>query len=113
MVLVFAVIMLVFSNLFMYYAWYGHLKTMEGKPLYLIILASWMMALFEYALLIPAIRWLSPQLDTGKIRILQEVIGLSVFVPFALFYLKEKLSWDYLWAACCLAGTVYFIFRGR
>lgn len=103
--------LLVASNVFMTLAWYGHLKNMNTAPWYLAALASWGIALFEYLLQVPANRIGYTQFNVGQLKILQEVITLSVFVPFAVFYMGEPLKLDYLWAALCMLGAVYFIFR--
>lgn len=102
--------LLVLSNLFMTFAWYGHLKFMKAKPLVLAILISWGIAFFEYTLQVPANRIGHAALSLGQLKILQEVITLGVFVPFAVLYMKEGLTWNYLWAGLCLMGAVYFIF---
>ena len=103
--------LLLISNLFMTFAWYAHLRDMKSKPLLVAILASWGIALFEYAFQVPANRIGHTTLTLPQLKILQEVITLSVFVPFALFYMRTPLSWNYLWAGCCLLGAVFFIFR--
>lgn len=105
--------LLLLSNVFMTFAWYGHLKNMAHKPWIIAALVSWGIALFEYLLQVPANRIGYQSLNIGELKILQEVITLSVFVPFAFWYLKEPLKLDYLWAALCLLGAVYFIFRDR
>lgn len=105
--------LLVLSNVFMTFAWYGHLKNMAHKPWLIAALVSWGIALFEYLLQVPANRIGHQSLSIGELKILQEVITLSVFVPFAFWYLKEPLKLDYLWAALCLLGAVYFIFRDK
>jgi len=105
--------LLTLSNVFMTFAWYAHLKELAHKPWLWAALASWGIALFEYLLQVPANRMGFAVLSVPQLKILQEVITLSVFVPFALFYLREPLKLDYLWAALCLLGAVYFIFRGR
>ena len=110
--LVKTVCLLILSNLFMTYAWYGHLKTLSNRPLYVAILASWGIALFEYMLQVPANRIGHQAVSLAQLKILQEVISLSVFVPFALFYMKEPWNWNYLFAAVCNMGAVFFIFRG-
>ena len=110
-VLVKTTLLLIGSNLFMTFAWYAHLKNLHNKPLYIAILVSWGIALFEYMLQVPANRIGSTQLELGQLKILQEVITLSVFVPFAALYMKEPVKLNYLWAALCMAGAVYFIFR--
>ena len=104
--------LLCLSNLFMTYAWYGHLKTLRGKPLLIAVLVSWGIAFFEYLLQVPANRiGASGGLQLGQLKIMQEVITLLVFVPFALLYMGERWRWDYLWAGMCLIGAVYFVFR--
>mgnify|MGYP000496962860 FL=1 len=103
--------LLVLSNLFMTWAWYGHLKTLGDKPLWMAILASWGIALFEYSLMVPANRIGFGSLSLAQLKILQEVITLLVFVPFALLVMKQPLKLDFLWAALCMCGAVYFIFR--
>lgn len=105
--------LLILSNIFMTFAWYGHLKNMAHKPWLIAALVSWGIALFEYLLQVPANRIGHQSLSIGELKILQEVITLSVFVPFAFWYLKEPLKLDYLWAALCLLGAVYFIFRDK
>jgi len=106
------VILLILSNVFMTFAWYGHLKNLSGRAWYVAALASWGIALFEYLLQVPANRIGHTELNIGQLKILQEAIALSVFVPFSLFYMKEPLSLNYLYASLCIAGAVYFIFRG-
>lgn len=103
--------LLILSNLFMTYAWYGHLKTLHDRPLIVAIVASWGIALFEYALQVPANRIGFGTMSLAQLKILQEVITLSVFVPFALLYMGQPLKLDFLWAALCMCGAVYFIFR--
>ena len=107
------VLLLVASNVFMTFAWYGHLKNLATAPWYWAALVSWGIALFEYLLQVPANRigFQQAGLTLAQLKIMQEVITLSVFVPFALFYMGEAFKWDYLWAALCLVGAVYFIFR--
>ncbi|HEU0219178.1 MAG TPA: DMT family protein [Gallionella sp.] len=104
-------LMLAVSNLFMTFAWYGHLKNLATSPWYIAALVSWGIALFEYLLQVPANRIGYTALDLGQLKILQEVITLSVFVPFAVLYMNQPLKLDYLYAALCLMGAVYFIFR--
>jgi uncharacterized protein (DUF486 family) len=99
------------SNVFMTYAWYGHLKNLSNKPWIVAALVSWGIALFEYLIQVPANRVGHTVMSLGQLKILQEVITLSVFFPFAIFYMKEKLTLDYLWAGICLLGAVFFIFR--
>ena len=105
------VLLLVCSNVFMTFAWYAHLKELYHKPWLVAALASWGVALFEYLLQVPANRIGFRQLDLGQLKILQEVITLTVFVPFAVFYMKQPIKLDYLWAALCMCGAVYFVFR--
>jgi uncharacterized protein (DUF486 family) len=106
-------ILLVFSNVFMTFAWYGQLKTMSGSPWYVAAIASWGIALFEYLLQVPANRIGYTVLSLGQLKIMQEGITLLVFVPFAVFYMKQPLRLDFLWAALCIVGAVYFVFRGH
>lgn len=105
------IILLTCSNVFMTFAWYGHLKNWQHKPWVFAAFASWGIALFEYLLQVPANRIGHSVLTVGQLKMLQEIISISVFVPFALLYLKEPLKWDYLWAGLCLLGAVYFVFR--
>ena len=107
-----AAVMLTCSNLFMTFAWYGHLKHLGERPWWIAALISWGIALFEYLLQVPANRIGYRTLSLPQLKILQEVITLTVFVPFALMYMGEPLKLDYLWAALCILGAVYFIFRG-
>ena len=104
-------LMLAVSNLFMTFAWYGHLKNLATSPWYVAALVSWGIALFEYLFQVPANRIGYTELSLGQLKILQEVITLSVFVPFAVLYMNQPLKMDYLYAALCLMGAVYFIFR--
>ncbi len=103
--------LLVLSNVFMTFAWYGHLKNLASRPWYAAALVSWSIALFEYLLQVPANRIGHTTLTLAQLKIIQEVITLSVFVPFALFYMGEKWNWNYLCAGVCLLGAVFFIFR--
>ena len=103
--------LLVLSNIFMTFAWYGHLKNLSSKPWLIAALISWGIALFEYLLQVPANRIGYTELSLAQLKILQEVITLSVFVPFAMLYMNEPFKLDYVWAALCLLGAVYFIFR--
>lgn len=103
--------LLLASNVFMTFAWYGHLKHLGGRAWYVAALIAWSIALFEYLLQVPANRIGAQSLSLAQLKIMQEVITLSVFVPFAVFYMNQPLKLDYLWAALCLAGAVYFIFR--
>ncbi len=105
------VLMLAVSNLFMTFAWYGHLKNMASYPWYIAALASWGIALFEYLIQVPANRIGYTHLSLGQLKILQEVITLSVFVPFSIIYMNQPMKWDYLYAGLCMMGAVYFIFR--
>jgi len=107
------VILLCCSNVFMTFAWYGHLANMQHRTWVYAALVSWGIALFEYLLQVPANRIGYQVMNVGQLKILQEVITLTVFVPFSLFYMKEKLSLDYLWAGLCLLGAVFFLFRSR
>ena len=107
------VILLTASNVFMTFAWYAHLKELGDKPWIVAALASWGIALFEYLLQVPANRIGFSVMSVGQLKILQEVITLAVFVPFAVLYLKEPLKLDYLWAGLCLLGAVLFMFRGK
>jgi len=104
-------LLLIVSNLFMTFAWYGHLKNLAHSPWYVAALVSWGIALFEYLLQVPANRIGFTTMDLGQLKILQEVITLSVFVPFAVIYMGQPLKMDYLYAALCMMGAVYFIFR--
>jgi uncharacterized protein len=104
--------LLILSNVFMTFAWYGHLKNLAHKPWLYAALISWAIALFEYLLQVPANRIGATQLSLGQLKIMQEVITLVVFVPFAVYYMNQPLKWDYLWAGLCLLGAVYFVFRG-
>ena len=104
-------LLLTASNIFMTFAWYAHLKNLNDRPWWIAALASWGIALFEYLLQVPANRIGYTQFNVGQLKIMQEVITLSVFVPFAVFYLDQPLKWDYLWARLCMLGAVYFLFR--
>ena len=106
------VILLVFSNVFMTFAWYAHLKELSARPWFIAALISWGVALFEYLLQVPANRIGHTVMSVPQLKIMQEVITLTVFVPFSLMYLKEPLKLDYLWAGLCLCGAAYFMFRG-
>jgi len=105
------ILLLVVSNVFMTFAWYGHLKHMNQKTWYIAAFISWGIALFEYLIQVPANRIGYGAMDLAQLKILQEAITLSVFVPFTLFYMQQPLKLDYLWAGLCLMGAVYFIFR--
>jgi hypothetical protein len=108
-----AVLLLVASNVFMTMAWYGHLKNLATAPWYVAALVSWGIALVEYLLQVPANRigFQQAGFSVGQLKIMQEIITLTVFLPFSLFYLKEPLKLDYLWAGLCMVGAAYFIFR--
>ena len=108
-----AIGLLICSNVFMTFAWYAHLRDLGGKPWIIAALVSWGIALFEYLLQVPANRIGYTALSLGQLKILQEIITLSVFVPFAWLYMKEPLKLDYLWAGLCLLGAAYFMFRGE
>jgi len=103
--------LLILSNVFMTFAWYAHLRDLQSKPWFIAAFISWGIALAEYLLQVPANRIGYTALDLGQLKILQETITLAVFVPFAFFYMKQPLKLDYLWAALCMCGAVYFIFR--
>ncbi len=107
------ILLLGLSNVFMTFAWYAHLKELNNRPWIVAAFASWGIAFFEYMLQVPANRIGYTVLAVGQLKLLQEVITLTVFVPFALYYLKEPLKLDYLWAALCMVGAVYFVFRSR
>jgi uncharacterized protein (DUF486 family) len=104
-------ILLFLSNLFMTFAWYAHLKNLHHRAWYVAALLSWGIALFEYLIQVPANRIGYGSMSLGQLKVLQEVITLSVFVPFSLYYMQQPLKLDYLWAGLCLLGAVYFIFR--
>jgi uncharacterized protein (DUF486 family) len=106
-----ASLLLIGSNVFMTFAWYAHLKHLRAKPLIIAIAVSWGIALFEYMLQVPANRIGSETLSLGQLKILQEVITLAVFAPFAVLYMRQPLKVDFLWAGLCLVGAVYFVFR--
>jgi uncharacterized protein (DUF486 family) len=107
-----AALLLALSNAFMTYAWYGHLRDLAGRPWYLVALAAWGVAFFEYQLQVPANRIGFTVLTLPQLKIMQEVITLLVFVPFSLLYMRAPLGLDYLWACLCLLGAVFFMFRG-
>jgi len=106
-----ATLLLMASNVFMTFAWYAHLKNLAARPWYLAAMVSWGIAFFEYLLQVPGNRIGYTQLSLPQLKILQEVITLGVFVPFALLYMHKPLKLDYLWAALCILGAVYFVFR--
>ncbi|MDA0678916.1 MAG: DMT family protein [Proteobacteria bacterium] len=107
------IFLLSLSNIFMTFAWYAHLKELNQKPWVIAALISWGIAFFEYMLQVPGNRIGYTVLSVAQLKILQEIITLTVFVPFALYYLKEPLKLDYVWAAMCILGAVYFIFRSK
>ena len=104
-------LLLTVSNIFMTFAWYGHLRHLGGRPWYIAALLSWSIALFEYLFQVPANRIGYTALSLSQLKILQEVITLTVFVPFAMLYMGTPFKLDYVWAGLCLMGAVYFIFR--
>jgi hypothetical protein len=110
-VIVQTALLLACSNIFMTFAWYAHLKDLSARPWYIAAIVSWGIALFEYLIQVPANRIGYTQLSLPQLKILQEVVTLSVFVPFAVFYMRQSVRLDYLWAALCLLGAVYFVFR--
>ena len=105
------VFLLSLSNVFMTFAWYAHLRNLSGRPWIIAALVSWGIALFEYLLQVPANRVGYTVMTLGQLKILQEIIALSVFVPFAILYMREPIKLDYLWAGLCMVGAAYFIFR--
>lgn len=105
--------LLVLSNLFMTFAWYAHLKNLSERPWWIAALVSWGIALFEYLLQVPANRIGYTAMSLGQLKIIQEAITLVVFVPFAVIYMRQPLRLDFLWAALCICGAVYFVFRGH
>ncbi|HEU4627757.1 MAG TPA: DMT family protein [Steroidobacteraceae bacterium] len=106
-------LLLVASNVFMTFAWYAHLRNLADKPWYIAAFVSWGIALFEYLLQVPANRIGYTQLSLPQLKMLQEVITLSVFVPFAAFYMQKPVKLDYLWAGLCMVGAIYFVFRSQ
>lgn len=106
-------ILLAISNVFMTFAWYGHLQDLKSKPWFIAAFVSWGIALFEYLVQVPANRIGHQVMNVGQLKIMQEIISLTVFVPFAWLYLKEKPTLDYLWAGLCLLGAAFFIFRKK
>jgi uncharacterized protein (DUF486 family) len=105
--------LLILSNLFMTFAWYGHLRNLNDRKWYIAALVSWGIALFEYLLQVPANRIGYTTMSLGQLKILQEIITLAVFVPFAVLYMKQQLRLDFLWAGLCILGAVYFVFRSH
>jgi hypothetical protein len=106
-----AIALLVLSNLFMTFAWYGHLKNLQDRKWYIAAMVSWSIALFEYLIQVPANRIGFTALTLPQLKIMQEVVTLSVFVPFSIYYMKQPIRLNYLWAFLCLLGAVYFIFK--
>lgn len=106
-----SILLLILSNIFMTFAWYAHLKNLSGSPWYVAALVSWGIAFFEYMLQVPANRIGYTAMTLPQLKIMQEVITLAVFVPFVVYYMRQPLKLDYLWAALCMLGAVYFIFR--
>lgn len=106
------IVLLALSNVFMTFAWYAHLKNLRTAPWYIAVVASWGIAFFEYLIQVPANRLGYGTFNLGQLKILQEVITLTIFIPFAVFYMGQPLKLNFLWAGCCLAGAVFFIFRG-
>ena len=104
-------VLLVISNVFMTFAWYAHLKNLISRPWFIAAIVSWGIAFFEYMVQVPANRIGSTQLNLSQLKILQEVITLSVFVPFSVFYMRMPIKLDFLWASLCMVGAVFFIFR--
>lgn len=104
-------VMLTISNVFMTFAWYAHLRELRDKPWLLVVLISWGIAFFEYLILVPANRLGYQVFNLAQLKIMQELVTLMVFVPFSLFFMKEKITWNYLGAAACMVGAVYFIFK--
>lgn len=107
----FTISLLVISNVFMTFAWYGHLKNLNTKPVYIAVAVSWGLAFFEYCFQVPANRIGYQQFSLAQLKIIQEVITLVVFIVFAIFYMELKPTWNFLWASCCIIGAVFFIFR--
>jgi hypothetical protein len=110
-ILVRTIVLLTVSNVFMTFAWYAHLRNLHEKPWFIAALLSWGVAFFEYVFQVPANRLGYSQYSLGQLKILQELITLSVFVPFAVLYMRQPLKLDFLWAALCMIGAVYFMFR--
>lgn len=106
-----AILLLICSNIFMTFAWYGHLKNLAGSPWYIAAIVSWGIALFEYLLQVPANRIGFQSLNLAQLKIIQEVITLAVFVPFSVLYMQQPFKLDFIWAGLCLVGAVYFMFR--
>ena len=113
MVLLRTASLLIISNIFMTFAWYAHLRNLSDRKWYIAVIVSWGIALFEYMFMIPANRIGATQLSLPQLKILQEAITLTVFVPFAIFYMRQAPRWDFLWAALCILGAVFFMFRSH
>lgn len=111
--LLITILLLMASNVFMTFAWYAHLKNLSNRPWIVAALISWGIAFFEYMLQVPANRIGHSVMTVGHLKIIQEVITLTVFVPFSVIYLKEKITLDYLWAGCCILGALFFLFRAK
>ncbi|CAN5320573.1 DMT family protein [soil metagenome] len=109
--MVWTIVLLTISNIFMTFAWYGHLKNLKSKPWIIAALISWGIAFFEYMFQVPANRIGSESMNLSQLKILQEVITLTVFVPFAMIYMGQPFRWDFVWAGLCIMGAVFFIFR--
>ncbi len=105
------IVLLVFSNLFMTYAWYGHLKDMRSRPLFAAIAFSWCIAFFEYCLQVPANRMGAAYFTLPQLKVIQEIVAMVIFAAFCFFYMREEITWDYLWSTLCLAGAAFFMFR--
>jgi uncharacterized protein (DUF486 family) len=108
----YTIALLIGSNMFMTYAWYGHLKDLKGRALFLVVMASWTVAFFEYCLQVPANRIGHEVFSLGQLKVIQEVITVCVFAVFSVVYMKEPLRLDFLWAGLCLVAAAYFMFRG-
>ncbi|MCM8811656.1 MAG: DMT family protein [Candidatus Omnitrophica bacterium] len=106
------IVLLLFSNIFMTWAWYGHLKTLPNKPLVVAIFASWTIAFFEYCFQVPANRFGYGLFSLQQLKVLQEIITMVVFAAFSVCYMGERLTWDFLWAGLCLSAAAFFMFRG-
>lgn len=106
------IVLLTLSNVFMTFAWYAHLRNLSDRAWYVAALASWGLALFEYLLQVPANRIGFTALSLPQLKILQEVVTLAVFIPFAVLYMRQPITLNFLWAALCMVGAVYFVFRG-
>ena len=106
------ILLLFASNLFMTFAWYAHLRNLRERPWLVAVVVSWGIAFFEYLLQVPANRIGYTQMSLPQLKIMQEAITLTVFVPFAVLYMKQPVKLDYLWASLCIVGAVYFVFRG-